>query len=383
MSAVTAPIPPPRAAAPDRRLCRVLRAACTEFVSRHPQPGWRALVLTGSIARGESCWELAGSRWLLAGDADLIAVAASRNAARGYAGGLHEHLAAALEQAGLHAHISLGLADPQSLRRLPASIFALELITCGRILWGERHILRLAPRCTAAQIPREDAWRLLNNRIVECLAAAAEASPPRRLNRALDKLRAAMADSWLLFTGRYVLGARQRLSRLESALSARHGEPPWTDTTSLLASLRRATAGGGLSKEPPPTEATLRMTAAETQALWTWELAQLGAARLSDAARRKGAGAGCRAWLAAAHAAQNPRIQLRCLSRATRPKAPSPRYCVYAAATACWFSYPHLTDDARRSAALMPCPPPTGAGWKAVAAAIAGNYREWIEHTRR
>lgn len=383
MSTVAASIAQAHDAAPERRLYRVLHAACGEFATRNPQPGWRALLLTGSLARGESRWQRAGDRWLLAGDADLITVVASRNAARRYVSGLHEHLAAALEEAGVHADLSLGLMDPRALRRLPASIFTLELTTCGRILWGEPEVLRWAPRCTPAQIPREDAWRLLNNRIVECLAAVVEPNPAERLNRALDKLHAAIADSWLLFTGRYALGACQRLRRMESALAAGNGGLPWTHTPSLLASLRRAAARGPLPTEPRPTEATLRRLAAQTESAWTWELHQLGAERLSDAARRKEAGGGSLAWLAAAHAASNHQTRLRCLSRAMRPNAPSPRYCVYAAAAACWFSYPRLTDDARRAAARMPCPPPIGAGWEAVAAAIASNYRQWIEHTSR
>lgn len=412
---------PARPGNPARALRRVLTEACARLASGSSLAPWRALLLTGSVARGESRWQplappgrtahaagpdggeriqgSGGQRWRLCGDVDLVAISRDSSQLRAQLPALRQALTVAVAGAGLQAELSLSGGDVGYLARLPPSLFSLELQTAGEVLWGERKILNYIPRCTTERIPREDAWRLLNNRIVEFVAALAE-GPGLAAALAGEKLDLDMAASWLLFTGSYALGAQTRLRRVELLRASGAAAWPWPKESRWLARLRRATvarvpAPAGHRASPDAElaagcaledleECSVQTIASDGQALWRWELQQMGYSDLAHQAHSRPAGAGWAGWLAAARAAHGWAVRARCLRAAGSGwHVPSPRSRVYAAAHEWLRHYPELTVAARQAASRLPLAPPRGAGRDQVAAAIGVNYQTFVVPTRR
>lgn len=382
---------------PSCVLRQALISACAAVAAGASPSPWRGLLLTGSVARGEPVWQRHAGRWRLCGDIDLIAISRDPRQAAVCRPALHRALAAAIERASLQADLSLSAGGVGFLERLPPSIFSFELRTAGEVLWGERTLLTRVPRCPIAAIPREDAWRLLNNRMVELVAALAE-GPGAAAVLAMDKLYLDMTASWLLFAGGYALYALTRLHQAEQ-LQNRHPEAvPWGRESSWLPRLRAATArraparrrpdaataaGAAPTDDTPPrlATATIREAASDARDLWRWELHRLGCESLAQHARSPAAGPGAAAWLAAAGAAGGVATRLRCAAQVLA--AASPRYRVYAAASEWLWAYPQLTPAAHQAAAHLPLPPPRQVSAWQVAATIGANYQLFVASSRR
>lgn len=148
-------------------------AAVREIVADSFQPGLRSLVLTGSLARDEGTWLHEKDRMRLAGDAEFLAVFAehARLPSADVVAAVERAVEKRLHESGLEVHIGLSPVGPRYLRSLRPHIFAYELLEHGRVTWGDENILSLAPRFSRADIPLEDGFRLLLNRIIELLEA--------------------------------------------------------------------------------------------------------------------------------------------------------------------------------------------------------------------
>ncbi|MHB8384575.1 MAG: hypothetical protein ACYDC3_19825, partial [Candidatus Binataceae bacterium] len=115
----------------------------------------RAVVLTGSLARGEGTWLRQEGRVRLAGDADVFAIFDDRaplpssERVSQLQHTIEDHLSAD----GVEAHIGLSPVRCDYLRRLRPNIFSHELTTHGKVLWGDTDILRIAPVFTVEDIP--------------------------------------------------------------------------------------------------------------------------------------------------------------------------------------------------------------------------------------
>src|ERR1700677_4486092 len=99
----------------------------------------RAILLTGSLARGEGTWYRDGSRIRLAGDADCFAVfndhavlPSPSRVAR-----LQDAVQARLASAGGDAHVGVSPVRSDYLRRLRPNIFSYELTTHAKVVWGD------------------------------------------------------------------------------------------------------------------------------------------------------------------------------------------------------------------------------------------------------
>lgn len=390
---------------PSCVLRRALITACAAVAAGVSPPPWRGLLLTGSVARGESVWQRHAGHWRLCGDIDLIAISRDPHQAAVCRPALHRALATALERESLQAELSLSAGGIGFLERLPPSIFSFELLTVGEVLWGERTLLNHVPRCPITAIPREDAWRLLNNRIVELVAALAE-GPGAAAVLAMDKLYLDMTASWLLFAGGYALDSGTRLHQAEQLQDLHPEAVPWPRASSWLPRLRAATAlrapawrtpdpaaaagsklpaGAAPADNTPPRSATalIREAASDARDLWRWELNRLGRKSLAQHARSRPAGPGAAAWLAAAGAAGGLATRLRCAAQVLAAPTASPRYRVYAAASEWLWAYPLLTPAARQAASRLPLPPPGEASALQVAATIGANYQLFVASTGR
>ena len=135
-------------------------------------PAARGLILTGSTARGESTAivDSEGVSWF--SDVELLVVIKDKRSVKNVLPTLkqirvrtQDHLA----QEGILVSIELTPAPEDYFCMIQPHLFGYELLLHGKQLFGAENYLALIPRFEPSEIPREDAWRLLSNRMVEWL----------------------------------------------------------------------------------------------------------------------------------------------------------------------------------------------------------------------
>src|SRR5207249_7979397 len=198
----------------DSSLIRaVVAESCADAFGRE----LRAVILIGSLAREEATIVPIEGGTELLGDAEFLLLFHDRfplpPASR--VAGLESAVRARLRGEGLRAEVELSPCDSRYLRSLGPHVFAYEMRACGRIIWGDPDALSLVPSFPPEQIPREDAWRLLCNRLIEQLEPLSTlrwpcASPPVEVRYRTAKLYLDMATSFLLFAGAYAPSYRDR-----------------------------------------------------------------------------------------------------------------------------------------------------------------------------
>lgn len=374
----------------------------------------RAVILAGSLARDEATWRMDGDRSRALGDAEFLLVFADRTSlpdgrdVQNLARRIDAHLAGL----GIVCPITLSPVHATYLRRLRPAIFAYELRASGQVAWGEATILSLTPAFSAADIPLEDAWRLLCNRLVEQLEVASDMSEPSTdpsepaLYRTV-KLHLDMATSLLVFLGSYEPTYRQRAERLRD-LARRQEQSdhypfrlePFARIVSACTEWKLAGGDG-----PAPEGVSWQGVIERARRLWRWELARLSgaSAELPDHAlleawlRRQPAADRARGWLHVLRKCgwqQSWRLWPRWAHLARRG---SPRYLVYSAACRLLFELPRFevegSDVTREGAAWeglwadLPVIRPwadqrRALPWQEAASEIAWSYREFLVGTR-
>jgi hypothetical protein len=367
-----------------------------------------SLILTGSLARDEGTWLINNSRWTLAGDAEFLLVFEERTKLPEpeRIAALQVRIQGELAANDIDAKIGLSPVHPAYLRSLRPHIFAYELVTNGRILCGEETILDLVPRFSASEIPLEDGFRILMNRLIElteavCESGKCEANLSKMHYRAL-KLTLDMVTSYLVFVGDYCPTYQARLERLCQRAKA---------SSELLLSdrfLDRALAATRIkmsaSCEPAFDDDPLAILD-DARMLWRWELERL-TARNTEAADRtlmlawvasQGIPERLRGWVSLIkrsgvlnHLGQLP----RCL---TKIVAGSPRRLTYAVTSELCFALPGLISEAdseqsndlrwNQLRCQLPMPDKDASSehllpWQRLGLAISRNYHRFLEDTR-
>ena len=373
----------------------------------------RAVVLAGSMARDEATFVRDGTDVRLLGDADCALVfqenaslpADSETASLEHM--IEEHLA----KDGVCGKVGLSAVTPRFLENLPRDITTYELRNCGQVLWGEPDILSIVRNFSASDIMREDAWRMLCNRMIEQLAyvghfnnTCAELTP--ELHYATVKLFLDMATSYLLFAEQYAPSYRKRSECLLALAERPYGEAPFplrefaarvAECTSWKLS---GAAGDGDRRVGLWHEAISHLCR-----LWRWEMIQLtsssGDATIESLCRRlakqQTVQQRLRGWLSVV----KRRGWLKSWRRWPRWMRLSldstPRYLVYRAATEVVFRLPYLLKqegelprldvDWHAIQALLPEPAPRPNSpqkvlWRALADDVSWNYSEFLLNTR-
>ncbi len=381
----------------------------------------RALILTGSLARDEATVVEENGASKLLGDAEFLLVFAEGAALP--AGGTVRHLAEEIEgflkQRGVQCSIDLAAVHPEYLMRLKPHIFAYELRTCGAAVWGDHQILSLIPEFSSADIPFEDAWRLLSNRIIEQLEVAAELFtrpdelPPNVQYRTV-KLYQDMATSFLVFAGAYeptYRGRAERLSALAADAQTADGGPfalsEFSRRVSACTNFKlRANRDDLISGTGDRAFGMTFWHEAVTHArlLWRWELARLSGNRLDALSDQQL----LKAWMKIQPMQDRARGWAHVLRKSgwhhswrAWPRwlrlgwQASPRYCVYAAASDLFFQLPAVLgcaappdagEDWGELSSWLPLHDqslkPMDAGWDEVAAEIIVNYKQFLTDTR-
>ncbi len=419
---------------------RVVEAVREVLAGAFPQ-GLRSVVLTGSLARGEGTWSQEVGRTRLVGDAEFLVVfeqQAPFPSAQQLAlvdREIEEHLYAA----AIDAKIGLSALRPGYLRSLRPHIFAYELLEHGRVIWGDMRILSLAPGFAIADIPLEDGFRLLVNRIIELLEAVCESESPRSISDAVRyramKLWLDMATSFLLFQGQYESTYRRRAERLaqitlraeardNGSIDAPIPLSRFNEQVSLATDYKLGKAdriAGLAARRRAGGEDELAGLINDAHSLWRWELT-----RLTGESRCASDDELLNRWIAAQDVLARMRgwaaVAKRHRASASVPLLPrwtrlalkgSPRRLIYAVASQLFFALPAnlpggASVDPRpfvalRSAGQALASPWSGGGsewgrlarklpvmnelegagsWRSAGRAVAWNYRRFLEPTR-
>jgi len=390
---------------------RLVTAAVVATCADAFGPQLRAMILAGSLARDEGSFQPTETGTILLGDAEFVLLFHDRIPlpAPARVTEVESAVEARLLKEGLLAEIQLSPCHSQYLRSLEPHVLAYELRVTGRVVWGEADVLSLVPPFSSEQIPLEDAWRLLNNRLVEQLEPLSTmewpcAVPPPAVRYRTVKLYLDMGTSFLLFAGAYAPTYRDRARGLRRL--AERGDPAVECPLLLAAFASRVEActrykleGAGGDDLGTWTSWAGAIDAAHV--LWKWQLARLTAAPegmgdhgLRERWRRgQPAWARLRGWL---HVLRNrgwhrswrewPRWA-RLGFRAT------PRLCVYDAGTELLFALAARLGTGREPdidcAALTRSLPvrfrdQEGAGtpWQEIAREVSCNYRDFLVGTR-
>lgn len=225
-----------------------------EALRPHPE----AIVLTGSFARGEGSAILAGNRLRVLGDIEFMVFFESGANLANLQGVLNlraRSLQKELAAGGTCCDLEFGAVQADYLRKMQPHIFAYELITHGRTVWGKSDILARAKRFPASALPLWDAWRMLNNRIVEQLESLEflESGDRAALKRVLYHILKSYIDlgtTCLIFRGRYASTYAAR------SVELRHwaAEPAHHDGAAFLESLAGRVSASTAFKLSPSAE---------------------------------------------------------------------------------------------------------------------------------
>lgn len=393
-------------------------AVCAEFLKQELE----SVVLTGSLARDEASFRRADGHWVLEGDAEFFLVMEPGHEAPGADRVLKLRAEATQEllARGIRVQLDLTPVGRGYFKHLRPAIFAYELLACGQVVWGDPDCMKLIPRFGAADIPLEDAWRLLANRMIENLEALLEQdfdSPllaPKTAYRTV-KLYLDMATSLLVFAGAYQPGYRAREQAIRELAGANAKETDWpfplgefadqVQNATLVKLGYKMQAASAMEGEAPGFDYWLKAGAYAAK-LWRWELCRLTGASpqlpnrqlMTQWMMRQPLPRKWRGWLVVARANGWMGSMPSWAGWASKALLASPRYWVYLAASELFFSLPGIVANSggklravasgneQELLALLPHNPSTNdpgpGGWLRVARGIVLNYHRYLESTR-
>jgi hypothetical protein len=242
----------------------------------------RSIILTGSVARDEGTVVDTESGRTLLGDAEFFLLFKDGTPLPPEAdlqliGARIQH---ALKHQGLAAKVSVDAVHGDYLRGIQPSIFGYELRTRGVVAFGDQEVLGLVPDFGAADIPLEDGWRLLANRLVEQLEGFDELvshtpTVSRDVHYRTVKLYLDMGTSLLVFAGGYAPTYTERVDALRQ-LQAQKPELP-IRLDAFVDDVVSATRWklGGCAAPPSTPRAFWERALGYAERLWRWELSRL------------------------------------------------------------------------------------------------------------
>jgi hypothetical protein len=332
-----------------------------------------AVILTGSLSRGEGSVILEGKQPRLLGDVEFLAILKAPFAwarARRLLDELGRACTAEFGTAPRRATIEYSPAGVDYLRRnIRPCIFAYDLLENGKVVWGRGDVLGEARRFPVGAIPPEDAIELVMNRMVELLAADTTARHNGVVagEYTLVKTVLDLGGSVLASTGRYVSRYAERPARVAALLAALPELPrSLPGAADLLDELGRAAR-----LKLAPTNDLLASAASDhvervvrwTKALWMWEMRRLVGrpdatveTLLDLYLRGDTAASRLRGWVKLWTHPFRPRGALSPVKAARHFFSASPRRLTYAAALIAYFGRTgeELSGGTVRANALLP-----------------------------
>jgi hypothetical protein len=390
-------------------ICAAVLRECTEAFGDQ----LKAVISTGSLARDEASVLRQENSFVVCGDAEFLVVFKKKAAlpASLALGQIHRRIEQNILQQNIQCKIDLSAVHPGYFLRLPAHIFTYELKHCGRVIAGDERILETIPDYSPNDLSREDAWRLLCNRLVEMLECAAELTgenqqPSSALRYKIVKLYLDMGASFLVFENAFVPTYRKRCQAL---LCLAVEKPAITEHPFDLAGFTEIVVDCTEQKLAPGaadehlTDLSLHAAIRSARALWRWELTQLVGAKeeLNDAelfdrwVRRQPFRKNIRGWLYILRTCgwrQSDVVLLRWLNL----RKASPRHWIYLIASTLLFQWNAASSSSEPKgqdadlAKLAGCLPINDAAAKNqsklacenLAAEVFRNYKQFVAGTR-
>jgi hypothetical protein len=250
-------------------------------------PSVAGVLLTGSFARGEGTvipHPLTKSRWL--SDVECLVVVrggvVSRQEIQRSMRQVEQETNTDCSNAARGIKVELRAILAEGMLRLRPAIFTQELSEHAKLLWGDPAAIPFPQVLSSGEgISKHDAFRLLNNRIIEQIAVRSEhadrASDGTAVAYSLAKFWVDLGTSLSVFLGCYRAGYRSRQKPVEDALRA-HPEILGAEMTGrLIYRFRNATAQKlGEAEFPFGVLAGEFSEAVEiARATWNWESGQL------------------------------------------------------------------------------------------------------------
>ena len=247
-----------------------------------------AVVLAGSLARGEASVLFESATWRLLGDMEFLIImrdVGDWGRLRRQMTALSDRITSEVGGAAEIATVEYTPAGLSYLRRaIRPCIFAYDLVHTGKVVWGRTDVLSEVAAFGAGDIPREDAVRLLMNRVVELMLlddgpAKGAASEWRRAYQ-LVKVMLDLAGSVLAFAGRHASRYGDRAAAfaemLDTFADLRSALPRPGDFVETLrwATRCKLEPSEALLAARPPT-ARKSLVSEWAQALWVWESRRL------------------------------------------------------------------------------------------------------------
>lgn len=303
----------------------------------------RALILTGSAARAEASIAVDNSCLNLLSDAELIGILDEQSKLPSDAEGLElaSRVEKELADRAILCHVSLGFAHDRFLRNMRPHIFAYELRTCGRVVLGDPCILSLIPSFGPEDIPLEDGWRLLSNRLVEmaeALSGGRTDIPSVEICYRTIKLCLDAATSLLIFAGGYAASYRQRSENIGMLSTAAIPGFDLRDFSTTVGLCTAEKLGSVLQSSAIKDWQSVVQACQYAIKLWIWELQKMtGVADDSGLrlclrfARQQSFLARVRGWLFVLRRRRWARSWRNWLRWMRLALVGSPRYCTYAA----------------------------------------------------
>jgi hypothetical protein len=276
---------------------RQLRAL-VEVVS-HRVSDFRPLgvVLTGSLARGEAALAAEQdrrTRWLSDIECMVVFADTARKSGGSLAESLDQATVALKAEAKVHAvglDIQLIPIRASRLARLRPGIFTRELAEHGKLVWGSPGVVPIPlPDIAGASMLRADAFRLLNNRIMEQVAARSGCEEGRAAAQergyALSKFWTELATSMSVFLDCYRASYRERQRAMQAALAAPHCTLTHELAGDVLSRLDAAmqVRRGEFDPTQWPREADFEQAAGLAERVWHWESGEILALPAESAA---------------------------------------------------------------------------------------------------
>lgn len=245
------------------------------------------LLLAGSVARGEGTLVAdteSGSRWL--GDLECILLLPTQSGSgqveRAVQDTVLELNKDLNSRRGLKVAVTTMVTNQFS--RLRPSIFNREFLEHGKLLWGDPSQLS-APlwwRAGRRDIPLHDAFRLLNNRIIQQVTARVAQETgvlqPFGSEYSISKFWIELATSLSIFLGCYRSTYRQRQREIERALMSRP-EVLGNEFRDLFITRLNEAMAVKFGQAPTPFGRTCQErfdeVARVTARVWYWESAQM------------------------------------------------------------------------------------------------------------
>jgi hypothetical protein len=360
----------------------------------------RAIVLTGSLSRGETTLQRDGFMWRVLGDATFLIVfdrPVELNVTM-----LEQEIHRSLLEQGISCKVVVVTSTAANLRAMKPHIYAYELKERGLVLWGDKNALRLIPAFGASEIPKEDGWWLLCNRMIEQIETAAVTGAfddnSTAVRYRIAKLYLAMAACYLLVTGKYEPSYESRAERLKQIAELDPSAPSplplcrFSEFVSHCTDLKmHGEAGVSLNDFPSWADAV-----ADAERMWRWAVAKIlgldtNHSRdqlLAELASRQSMGGRAKGWLRAAvsHRSGLARDWSRWAGLAF---SSSPRYLIYGAASDLFFMTQEPTSAKNDQLATVVNNLPISvdvAGqnltWNIVAQLVAHNFHVLLENNR-